>query len=161
MAAARWKKCFWTWRAVTAPRSARPPSEPPPQLRCRVFGPSHLGDDAAPLVPVALVVAAPARSYLLADRANGDLGLPAILHRHQCRVLRARWLYGYRCGAAVGYSVPRPDRFFDFIPGGNVFAQPRQYHDEPAAPVRVHHRTDGHQRCSAVARSGAGDIPRH
>src|SRR5689334_13141420 len=125
-AAARWKKCFSTWRAAMAPSSARPPNESPFRLCCSVFGAPHLGNDAAALVSVAFILAPPARSHLLADRADGDLGIPAILHRHQCRLLRPRRRYFYRRGTAVGYFVPRPARFFDFVPGGNVLAQPRQ-----------------------------------
>src|SRR3974377_123051 len=158
MAAAHWKKSFSMSRAVTAAKPGGPRKEPPPLLRGRIVGTPHLGNDAAPLVPVALVLAAPARSDLLADGANGDLGIPAILHRPQCRLFRARRRHFHRRGAAVGHSVPGPAWLLDFVPGGNVFAQPRQHHDEPAAPVRVHHPADGDQRGAAVAWRGAGDI---
>src|ERR1700758_5613187 len=121
MAAARWKRSSSTLRAVTAAKPGRPPNEPPLQLRRRIVGAPHFGNDAAPLVPVALVLAAPARSYLLADGANGDLGIPAILHRQQRWIFRARRRHFHRRGAAVGHSVPGPAGLFDFIPGGDVF----------------------------------------
>ena len=43
----------------------------------------------------------------------------------------------HRRGAAVGYSVPRPARLFDFVSRGNVRAQPRQHHDVAAAAGRI------------------------
>src|SRR3974390_3716917 len=117
MVAIRWKVSSSMPRVVTAAKLGRPPNEPPAQLRCRIVGAPHLGDDAASLVPAALVLAAPARSDLLADGANGDLGIPAILHCHQCRLFRPRRRHFYRRGAAMGHFVPGPAWLFDFVPG--------------------------------------------
>src|SRR3984885_2911689 len=165
-----WKKFSSTWRAAwpARPRNDGADRERPlptlPRLRGREGGglaATDRRDDAAVLVPAALVVAAAAGSRLLADGANGHLGLPAILHHEQCRLLRPRRRHFHRCGAVVGHPVPRPARLLDFVPGGDVVAQPRQPDDEPAAADRVHRRIDGHERGAAVDRRSPGDVSRH
>src|SRR5579863_851972 len=108
----RWKRFSSTSRAAAAsrarPRNDRTNAERPTLNRKRAsagrkFTAAHRRDDAAVLVPATLVVAAAARPCLLADGANGHVGLPAILHRDKYRFLRARWRHLYRCCAVVGY----------------------------------------------------------
>src|SRR5580693_3445379 len=102
MAGAPWKKSFSMWRAAIASKARRRNERV--RRACRsVLSPPGRCNDAALLVSAALVVAAAARPGLLADRADADLGIPAILHRHQRRLFRARRRHLHRRGAAVGH----------------------------------------------------------
>src|SRR5579863_9005136 len=130
-AGVRWKRCFWTSRAAAALKARRRNE----RAGRGVLAPARRRDDAALLVPAALVVAAAARSDLLAHRGDADLGLPAILHRQQCRFFRARRRHLYRRRVAMGHPVPRPAWLLHVISGGDVVAQPRQPDDESAAAV--------------------------
>src|SRR6185437_4532574 len=127
-AGARSKRYFWTSCAAAASKARRRND----RAGHGVFAPAGRRDDAALLVPAALVVAATARSRLLAHRADADLGLPAILHCQQCRVLRARRRHLYRRRIAVGHPVPRPAWLLHVVSRGDVVAQHRQPDDEPA-----------------------------
>src|SRR5204862_4180964 len=119
-AAARSRKCFSTWRAA-APKPAR--RVKPARRRNdrastflrRVLAAPGRRHGAALLVSVALVVAAHARTDLLAGGADADVGLPAALHLHQCGIFRPRWRHVHRRGAVVGHSVPRPARLLDLV----------------------------------------------
>src|SRR5215471_16908250 len=82
-------------------------------------------DGRALLVPAALIVAAAARTGLLAGGANADVGLSPALYRPECRIFRPSRRYLHRRGAAVGYSFPRPAWLFGVVSGGDVVAQPR------------------------------------
>ncbi len=143
--------------ARTRHPDARPRNERACRKRVCLFAAARRRDDAALLVSVALVVAAADRACLLADSANGHLGLPAILHRAERRLLRARRRHLHRRRAALGYFVPRPARLFDFVHGGDVGAQHRQPDDEPAAAVGVRHRADGDEPGAARYRRHPGD----
>ena len=116
--ARRWRRCSSTSRADAA-NIARPRNDRQRQ-RPRFFRQSRRRHGAALLVSAALVLAARARPDLLADGADADVGLPAALRDAERRVVRARDRRVHRRGAAVGYSVPRPARIFDFVPGGDV-----------------------------------------
>src|ERR1700682_5334882 len=143
-----------SWPATTARRWRRCSSTSPaagfrkaPRERARFAGgyraASHRGDDSALLVPVAVVVAAPAGIDLLAGAADHHLGLPADLYRAECRVFRARRRYPDRRGDPVGHPVSRTARLFDLVSRGDVGAQSRQPDDEPAEADRVPDRADG------------------
>src|SRR6201999_2404625 len=116
------------WRATAATRSRRSSLTSPVALKARrrnerydgarpappkprQFVAADRGDDAALLVPVALVLAAAARPCLLADSTDGHLGFSAILYFQQCRLLRPCRRHTYWRGAAMGHFVPRPARF--------------------------------------------------
>src|SRR3974390_2097132 len=92
--ARRWRRYF-----STSPGAAR---RKPRRERARYASgycaASHPGDDPALLVPVALVVAAPSGTAVLAGAADHHLGLSADLHRAECRVLRPRRRYPDRRG---------------------------------------------------------------
>src|SRR5580704_12317396 len=106
-AGARSRKCFSTWRAAPA-SSTRRRNDLAQRKRIRVFTAPRRGDDAALLVSAALVVAAACRPRLLADGADDHLGLPAILHHAERRLLCPRRRHVHRRRAAMGHSVPRP-----------------------------------------------------
>src|SRR5262245_30589243 len=89
-AARRWRRCSSTSRAVVA--------RPPVRLRNEPVVPACAHDLAAPRqrhgaalsLSAALVVVARPRADLLAGGAAAGLGLPAVLHRTEFRILRAR-----------------------------------------------------------------------
>src|ERR1700691_3810478 len=111
--------------AATASQARRPNELV--RRACRgVLAPPCRRDDAALLVSAALVMAAAARPRLLAHGSDAHLGLPAILHRQQCWLLRPRRRHLYRGGAALGHPVSRPTWLLHLVPGGDVVAQPRQ-----------------------------------
>src|SRR5580693_7949434 len=112
MAGARWKKFFSTSPAAAA-SSARQRNDNDRRRRLGFLAAAHRRDDAALLVSLALVMAAAARPGLLADGADGHLGLPAILHRAECRLFCPSRRHLHRRRAAVGHSVPRPARLLD------------------------------------------------
>src|ERR1700728_4945615 len=101
--ARRLRKSSWMLR-VAAASSTRRRNDPAGEHFC-LFATAHGRNDAALLVSAALVVAAAARSRVLADGANDHVGLPAILHHAECRLLCARRRHVHRRGAAVGSSV--------------------------------------------------------
>src|SRR5271156_3535734 len=137
MAAALWKKFSSTWRAAAA-SNARPRNDDTQRRRVGFFSAADRRDDAALLVSVALVMAATARSGLLADGADDHLGLPAILHRAKRRLFCPSCRHLHRRRAAVGHPFSRPARLLDLVHGRDVGAQYRQSDDEPAAAVRIH-----------------------
>src|SRR3954454_17330565 len=105
--AKRWKKCFSMWRADA---SARPRNE---RHRGDVFAAPRRRDGAALLVSVALVLRAPDRADLLADRADADVGLPADLSRRADQPLCTRRRRTHRRRDAVGCPVSRTARLLD------------------------------------------------
>src|SRR5271169_5384467 len=107
MAGAHWRKCSSTSPAAMATH-ARLRNERAARDCTVVLAAPRGGDDAALLVPVAFIVAAAARSHLLADGADDHLGISAILYHDECRLLRARRRHIHRRRAAVGYPIPRP-----------------------------------------------------
>ena len=98
---------------------------------------SRRRDGAALSLSAALVLDAAARAHLLAGGAAVRLGLPAALHRAECRLLRARRRHVHRRRADVGHPVPRPARLLGLVPRGDVVAQPVEPDDQPAAADRV------------------------
>src|SRR5436189_2674940 len=125
-----------------------------------VFAAPGRGDGAALLVPVALVVRAPDRADLLADRADADVGLSADLSRRPNEPLRARRRRADRRRDAVGHPVPRPAWVLDLVSGRDVVAQSRQPDDLAAAPGRIRRGTDGDEHYPARDRHAAGDAAR-
>src|SRR6202165_3312055 len=108
----RLRKCFSTSR-VAAFRSERRE-----QAHRRAFGyraAPHQCDDSALLVSVALVVAAAVGIAVLAGVADHHLGLPADLHRAECRIFRTRRWHLDRRRDPVGHPVSRAARLFDLV----------------------------------------------
>src|SRR5580704_17445666 len=118
-AGARWRRFSWTWPAGAVWR-ARRRNDDAQRRRFGLFPAAHRRDDAALLVSPAFVVAAAARSGLLADGADGHLGLPAILHRAERRLFCPSRRHLHRRRAAMGHPVPRPARLLGLVDGRNV-----------------------------------------
>src|ERR1700730_16722697 len=134
-----WRKCFSTSRAAAFRKA-----------HCERTGAaqgdraaSHQRDDPALLVSVDVVVAAAPGIAVLAGAADHHLGIPADLHRAECRVLRARRRYPDRRRDPVGHPVSRPARLLDLVSRGDVGAQYGQPDDEPVKADRVSDRADG------------------
>src|SRR6185312_1332430 len=126
-----WKRCSSTSRAAAFAR--RPRND---HARYLVLLLPRRRDGAALLVSFALVLAAAARPDLLADGADADVGVPADVCRAERGLLRARRRRIHWLRPLVGHPVPRPARIFNFLPGGDVGAQPRQHHDLSSASGR-------------------------
>src|SRR5271155_3855790 len=124
----RWRKCFSTSRAG----GFRKPHHERIRRASRYCGASHPRDDPALLVSPALVMAAAAGIAVLAGFADHHLGIPAKIHRAECRVLRPGWRHADRRGYPLGHPVSRPARLLDLVSRGDVGAQSRQPDDEPA-----------------------------
>src|SRR5262249_12138911 len=146
----RWKRYFSTSHAGGG--RTRPRNEQRQRYRHGVFVQPRRRHGATLLVPSALVVAAHPRPYLLAGRADADVGISAGLYFAERRLLRAGGRRVHRLGAVVGYSVSRPARFFHFVPRGNVRAQPRQHHDVALASGGIPARAHDHEHGAAVDR---------
>src|SRR5258706_586555 len=84
--APRWGKCFWTSPAAASRRRRNERTHGDRGNRAA----SHQRDGPALLGPSAVVMAAPPGAAVLADAAHPHLGVPAVLHRPECRVFRAR-----------------------------------------------------------------------
>src|ERR1700676_2260537 len=82
----RWRKCFSTSRAAAFRKARHEQLGDEPGYRAA----PHQRDDPALLVSADVVVAAAAGTALLAGAADHHLGIPADLHRAECRVLRPR-----------------------------------------------------------------------
>src|SRR3954463_11029910 len=115
--AIRSKRCSSTSRADAARPRARPPNEFFVYVSVRDFAAPRRRHGAALSLSAALVMVARAGADLLAGRAAPGLGLPAILHRAEFRLLRPRRRRLHRRRDDVGHPVPRPARFLDLISG--------------------------------------------
>src|SRR5579875_1859826 len=104
------RKSFWMLRGAAA-FSMRPRNERAQRKRVRFLTLARRGDDPALLVFASFVVAAAARSRVLAHGANDHLGISAILHHAERRLFRTRRRHLHWRGAALGHPVPRPARF--------------------------------------------------
>ena len=122
---------------------------------CRL-GWAHLRHGAALLVRDPLLLAAHRRADLLAAGADADVGLPAELPRPDDQLRRQGRRAVHRRRAAVGHPGAQPARVRGGVPGGDLVAQPRPPHDEPAAARRVHRRADDRQPHQADGGDGAG-----
>src|SRR5665213_3397279 len=100
--APRLKRCFSTSHGA-APGRGR--DEPPRPISGHCPA-SHRCDDPALLVPLDVVVAPAPGTAVLAGAADHHLGLPAELHRAECRVFRSRRWHADRGGDPVGHPVP-------------------------------------------------------
>src|SRR4029079_10696091 len=169
-AAPIWKRSSSTWRATPAygrRRNERAGADAIPSrgaghpLPPRVFVGARLRHGAALLVPAALVVAARARSHLLADRADVHVGLLADVCRPTGRRRCACRSDFPRRGDAVGHAVPRPARVLDLDPRGDVLAQLVEPADLAVAADGVRYLADDHECHQACGRHGAGIDPRH
>src|SRR5262249_48294470 len=146
MAAIRSRRCSSMSRADAAKPHARPPNEPAAFVRFDDLAAPRRRHGAALSLSAALVLVARAGADLLASRAAPGLGLPAVLHRAEFRLLRARRRRLYRRRDDVGHSVSRPARLLDLVSGRDVVAQPCQPDDQSTAPDRVRDGADGHER---------------
>src|SRR6266702_6294516 len=82
----RWRKYFSTSPEAASRKAHRERTRSAGRYRAA----SHQRDDSALLVPADLVVAASARTDLLACTADHHLGLSADLYRGECGGFRAR-----------------------------------------------------------------------
>src|SRR5689334_17054231 len=112
MAAPIWKKYFLMWRAAPASPNRRGRRRYDPakrdSLSSGLFVVACVRHGAALLVSAALVVAARARSDVLANRADEYVGLVADLYWSTKRRARAGGTNLHRRGDVVGHAVPRP-----------------------------------------------------
>src|SRR5436190_17994531 len=92
----RSKKCFWISRAGAAKRGRRR-NERTDRNLFGVLVSTHRRDGAALLLSDAFVLATAARTDLLADGPDADVGLPAILRRPECEFLCARRRHIHWC----------------------------------------------------------------
>src|SRR2546430_1456889 len=136
-AAIRSRRCSSMSRADAAKPHARPPNEPAAFARADDLAAPRRRHGAALSLSAALVVVAGAGADLLAGRAAPGLGLPAVLHRAEFRLLCPRRRRLHRRRDDVGHPVPRPARLLDLVSGSDVVSQPRQPDDQSAAPDRV------------------------
>src|SRR5271155_3296288 len=114
-AAARSRKFSLTSR-VAATKCARLPNDNAPGRRASVFAAPRRGDDAALLVPFALVLAAADRTHLLAGGADDHLGLHPILRCGERRFFCPSSRHAHRGGFVVGHPVPRPAWLLNLVP---------------------------------------------
>src|SRR5262249_27096930 len=127
-AARRWRRCSSMSRAVAAKLRVRPPNEPAVLIRAdRAASRRRHGAALSP----ALVMVAGLGADLLAGGAAPGVGLPAVLHRAEFRLLRTRRRRLHRLRDDVGHPVPRSARLLDLVSGRDVVAQPRQPDDQP------------------------------
>src|SRR5262245_28606766 len=118
----RWRRCSSTSRAGAAKppkgrRKKRPPNEPVLSIRAHDLAAPRRRHGAALSLSFALVVVTRARADLLAGGAAPGLGLPAVLHRAEFRILRARRRRLHRLRHDVGHPVSRPAWFLDLVSG--------------------------------------------
>src|SRR6185312_4544224 len=128
--------------ATSSPRNdGIPPSRGRPahdraRYRRRVLTRPRLGDGAALSLPPAHLLAAAARTRLLAGRPDDHLGVHERLSARQWPLVADRRLgRADRRGAALGRPFPRPARDLDLVPRRDVGAQPRPPLRQPAAPL--------------------------
>src|SRR5689334_22732903 len=96
-AAIRSRRCSSMSRADAAKPLARPPNEPAAFDRADDLAAPGRRHGAALSLSAALILVAGAGADLLAGRAAPRLGLPAVLHRAEFRLLRPRRRRLYRC----------------------------------------------------------------
>src|SRR2546421_11442801 len=152
----RWRKYFSMSPAAASRKAHRERTRSAWRYRAA----SHQRDDSALLVPADLVVAASARTDLLAGAADHHLGLSADLHFAERRIFCASRRHLDRRGDPVGHPVSRAARLFDLVSRGDVGAQFRQPDDEPADADRVSDLADGHEPDPACDRRHSDDAAR-
>src|SRR5947209_4053476 len=112
MAAAIWRRCSSTSPAAPAKRGRPRDDGAIAGTRC-VLAASRRCNGAPPLVSAQLVLAARARSDLLAGRADADVGLSATIRLAELGLLHEGGRHFHRGGDAVGHPVPRSARLLD------------------------------------------------
>ena len=152
-AATTWKTSFSTLPATAAARWSRWAHDEPGPATALAPYPRH----AAPArLPAAGLVAAPARSRLLAYRADDPVGLHHPVPGRPVRLGRPG-RRGLPLGRpALGYPLPRPARRVDVLPRGDVRPPSRPPVRQPVAAVgaggrqlhdQCHARDDRRGRC--------------
>src|SRR5712672_2632827 len=114
-AAIRSRRCSSMSHADAAKPRARPPNEPADRDCASDLAAPRRRHGAALSLSAALVMVAGPGADLLAGRAAPGLGLPAVLHRAEFRLLRPRWRRLHRRRDDVGHSLSRPARLFDLV----------------------------------------------
>src|SRR5260370_4289873 len=105
MAGRIWRRCSST-SPVAAAMPVRPRNERAVHQRHYAGAASRRCDGAALSLSPALVLDAALGADLLAGGATLRLGLPAVLHHAEFRLLRPRQRRVHRRSADVGYAVP-------------------------------------------------------
>src|SRR5947199_7016637 len=115
------------WRAVTATCARQRSDVLVASHRRRNIGAAPRGRDGVALsLSLAIVMDAPARADLLAGRAAVRVGLSAILHCPEFRILCASERRIHRRRADVGHALSRPAWLLRLLSRGDVVAQSRQ-----------------------------------